>query len=171
MDEGTLASERLALTPLAPDDAEDMAEVLGHVSLYEFTGGEPVDAVQLRARYERMTAGSGRADETWLNWVVRRRSDDRPVGTVQATVVERRDARAAWVAWVIGVPWQGQGFATEAARLVAAWLGEQGVTEVLASVHPGHLASERVAERAGLAPTEQVVDGERVWRLRLTAKS
>jgi RimJ/RimL family protein N-acetyltransferase len=166
MDAGTLTSERLTLTPLVPADAGEMAEVLADEALYEFTGGAPVDAPQLRARYERMTAGSGRVDETWLNWVVRRRSDDRPVGTVQATVVER-DARTAWVAWVIGVPWQGQGFATEAARALVSWLGEQGVSEVLASVQPGHRASERVAARAGLAPTEQTVDGERIWQLEL----
>ena len=169
MDADTLTSERLALTPLAPDDAEEMAGVLADESLYEFTGGAPVDASQLRARYERMTAGSGRSEETWLNWVVRRRSDGRPVGTVQATVIERDGEHSAWIAWVIGVPWQRQGFATEAARMLVAWLREQGVTEVLAAVRPGHLASERVAARAGLAPTDQMADGERVWQLRLGA--
>ncbi len=167
MDAETLTSERLALTPLVPEDAGEMAEVLADESLYEFTGGAPVDASQLRARYERLTAGSGLADETWLNWVVRRRSDGRPVGTVQATVIDREGARTAWVAWVVGVPWQGRGFATEAARALVAWLGRQVVSEVLAAVHPGHLASERVAARAGLAPTDRIVDGERVWQLEL----
>ena len=163
----TLTSERLTVAPLVPDNAEELAEVLADASLYEFTGGEPPDAAQLRGRYERVTAGSGRAGEIWLNWVVRRRTDDRPVGTVQATVVERHGARTAWVAWVIGVPWQKQGFATEAARLVVSWLSEQGVDEVLAAVHPDHLASERVAGNAGLSPTDEVVEGERVWRLPL----
>ena len=41
------------------------------------------------------------------------------------------------------------------------------MTAVLAAVHPGHLASERVAARAGLAPTDRIVDGERVWQLEL----
>jgi RimJ/RimL family protein N-acetyltransferase len=165
MDAETLTGERLTLTPVSPLDAGEMAEVLADESLYEFTGGAPMDASDLRGRYERMTAGSGRAGETWLNWVVRRPSDDRPVGTVQATVIDREGVRTAWVAWVTGVPWQGQGFATEAARLVVAWLGEHGVTEVLAAVRPGHLASERVATVAGLAPTDRMVDGERVWQL------
>jgi RimJ/RimL family protein N-acetyltransferase len=168
MDAETLTGERLTLTPLVPGDAGEMAEVLADESLYEFTSGAPMDVAQLRARYERMAAGSGMGDERWLNWVVRRPSDDRPVGTVQATVIDREGARTAWVAWVTGVPWQGQGFATEAARLVVAWLGEHGVTEVLAAVRPGHLASERVATVAGLAPTDRMVDGERVWQLRLT---
>jgi RimJ/RimL family protein N-acetyltransferase len=171
MDAETLTGERLTLTPLSPRDAGEMAEVLVDESLYEFTGGAPMDVPQLQARYERMTAGSGRADETWLNWVVRRRSDDRPVGTVQATIDEDDGDRKAWVAWVTGVPWQGQGLATEAARLVVAWLGEHGVTEVLAAVRPGHLASERVAARAGLAPTDRLVGGERVWQLEVEASA
>jgi RimJ/RimL family protein N-acetyltransferase len=163
----TLSSERLTLTPLVPEDAEEMAGVLADEALYEFTGGEPVGVDQLRARYERMVAGSGRPEEAWLNWVVRVAGDGGAVGTVQATLVEHGGDREAWVAWVIGVPWQGQGFASEAARRLVAWLGEQGVRDVLAAVRPGHLASERVAARAGLAPTEQEVDGERVWRLRV----
>jgi RimJ/RimL family protein N-acetyltransferase len=165
MDESEIGSERLALRPLVPADADVMVEVLADEKLYEFTGGAPVDTAQLRARYERMVAGSGRAEETWLNWVVRRRSDGRPVGTVQATIVEGDGDRTAWVAWVIGVPWQGQGLATEAARALVAWLREQGVHEIAAAVHPDHTASQRVAGRAGLAPTDEIVDGEQVWRL------
>jgi RimJ/RimL family protein N-acetyltransferase len=165
MDASEIGSERLTLTPLVPRDAEKMADVLADERLYEFTGGEPQDADQLRDRYERLAAGSGRADEQWLNWVVRRRSDDRPVGTVQATIEEREGERTAWVAWVIGVPWQGQGFATEAARALVAWLKEQGVRGIAAAVAPGHVASERVAARAGLVLTDRIVDGERVWRI------
>jgi RimJ/RimL family protein N-acetyltransferase len=167
MEAATVSSERLTLTPLVPDDAEEMAGVLADKALYEFTGGGPVDAERLRARYERMVTGSGRDAEAWLNWVVRLAGDGRAVGTVQATVVDRDGGRQAWVAWIIGVPWQGQGFATEAARALVAWLGDRGVGEVLAAVRPGHLASERVAAHAGMAPTPQEVDGERVWRVTL----
>ena len=164
MKAATVSSERLTLTPLVPDDAEEMVAVLADEALYEFTGGEPVDRERLRARYERMVAGSDRGEETWLNWVVRLSGGGRAVGTVQATVVDREGGREAWVAWVIGVPWQGRGFATEAARALVTWLGEQCVREVLAAVQPGHLASERVAAHIGMAPTLQEVDGERVWR-------
>ena len=164
MDEMTLTSERLTLTPLGPDDAEEMAGVLADERLYEFTGGRPEAAEVLRARYGTLAAGSVREDETWLNWVVRLTSDDSAVGTIQATVIEHEGDHTAWVAWVIGVPWQGRGFATVAARLLVTWLVNQGVTEVLAAVHPNHAASTTVASRIGLEPTDQVVDGERVWR-------
>jgi RimJ/RimL family protein N-acetyltransferase len=40
----------------------------------------------------------------------------------------------------------------------------QGIDEIGANIHPGHRASEIVAERAGLQQTEEEFEGERVWR-------
>jgi len=49
-------------------------------------------------------------------------------------------------------------------RLVG-WLAGHDVDEILAHIHPDHLASAQVAIRAGLQPTDDQVDGERVWRI------
>jgi RimJ/RimL family protein N-acetyltransferase len=87
------------------------------------------------------------------------------VGTVQATVSSENDRLTAHVAWVIGVTWQGQGIASEAARTLVDWLRQQDVHDIAAHIHPSHRASERVAARAGFVPTDDAVDGERVWRL------
>jgi RimJ/RimL family protein N-acetyltransferase len=38
------------------------------------------------------------------------------------------------------------------------------MSTVTAYVHPGHAASQAVARRAGLSPTDEIVDGEVVWR-------
>ena len=80
---------------------------------------------------------------------------------MQATV--SADLREAEVAWVVGTPWQGHGYAAEAAVALVAWLREQGVGRIVAHVEPQHVASERVAARAGLRPTDELHDGERVW--------
>jgi len=37
------------------------------------------------------------------------------------------------------------------------------VDRLVAHIHPDHLASARVAERLGLAPTDAVQDGEVRW--------
>jgi RimJ/RimL family protein N-acetyltransferase len=166
---GPIETGRLVLTPLREADAPEMAMVLGDPRLHEFTGGEPLALPDLSARYRRWEAGSGTSAEDWLNWIVRVRDTGAvatAAGTVQATVTRRPGVPAASgeIAWVIGVPWQGQGYAAEAATALVAWLTAAGVTPVTASIHPRHRASERVAERAGLAPTSQTVDGERVWR-------
>jgi RimJ/RimL family protein N-acetyltransferase len=47
---------------------------------------------------------------------------------------------------------------------MVAWLLAEGVGTITAAIHPDHDASAAVAARAGLVPTADVVDGERVWR-------
>jgi RimJ/RimL family protein N-acetyltransferase len=84
------------------------------------------------------------------------------VGTVQATL--RIGGGQAEIAWVVGQRWQGQGYATEAARALVGWLDARGVTTITAHIHPGHHASATVAARAGLRPTAEISGGERVWR-------
>jgi len=164
MDMGTITTERLSLTPLRPGDADELAEVLADPRLHEFIGGRPDTVEELRARHAAMLAGPGRPDEVWRNWVVRRRADAQPVGTVQATLYRRQAGWRADVAWVVGVAYQGQGYAAEAAGALVAWLADRDVGEVVAHIHPDHAASAGVARRAGLRPTAELVDGEVVWR-------
>lgn len=162
-----IETPRLVLTALREADAEDMAVALGDGRLHEYIGGAPLGVLELRAQYRRWVAGSGKPDELWLNWVVRLRETGEAVGTVQATVTTMGgDAPAAEVAWVIGLPWQGRGYAAEAAGALVAWLTDRGVAYLTACIHSRHHASERVAERVGFRLTCGVVDGERVWEAR-----
>ena len=138
-----------------------MAGVLNDERLHEFVGGRPLSVSELRERYEALVAGPRHTAVRWLNWIVRLRADEMPIGTVQATVADR----TATIAWVIGADWQNQGFASEAACAVVDWLRARGIDAVEAHVHPDHVASARVAAKAGLEPTGEIVDGEQVWRL------
>jgi RimJ/RimL family protein N-acetyltransferase len=155
---------RLSLTPVTEADADDMVAVLAAPELYTFIGGEPPDLTALRARYARLAVGhSPDGSQQWVNWIARRARDGAAVGTVQATVTD--GGRRAAVAWVVGAPWQGRGYAAEAATALVAWLRERGVTEIRAHIHPGHPASARVAERVGLVPSGELDgEGEQIWR-------
>ncbi|ETK30914.1 GNAT family N-acetyltransferase [Microbispora sp. ATCC PTA-5024] len=158
-----IEAARLTLTPLTVEDADDMVDVLAGEDLYGFIGGGPPDLDGLRARYARLAAGrSPDGRQAWLNWIVRRRRDGRPVGTVQATVTGA--GRRAEVAWVVGTAWQGRGYASEAAVALAEWLRGRGVDLLQAHIHPDHQASMKVAAGIGLRPTDQMEDGERLWR-------
>ena len=162
---------RIVLTPLAVGDAEEMTGVLGGQQLYAFTGGHPRAAGELRARYARQVAGrSADGREEWRNWIIRRAADGQAVGFVQATITAtaaqpgRAGEDIAEVAWVVGLAWQGNGYAAEAARTLVGWLDARGVATIQAHIHPDHAASAAVARGAGLLPTGQIEDGEQLWR-------
>ncbi|MFF4099685.1 GNAT family N-acetyltransferase [Streptomyces sp. NPDC001903] len=164
---GPLTTGRLQLLPLRVEHAAEMASVLGDPVLHTFIGGAPLSAGALRERYARLAAGSPDPAVVWCNWVLRLRGEGRLVGTVQATVTPARDT--AELAWVTGTPWQGRGFATEAARAVTAWLADLPVGLLVAHVHPDHHASAAVAAACGFAPTPHREDGEIRWEHRPTA--
>ncbi|MFH8840678.1 GNAT family N-acetyltransferase [Streptomyces sp. NPDC017868] len=162
--DATVRTARLDLLPLSVAHADEMARVLADPALHTFTGGTPLTAPELRARYERLVAGSPDPAVLWCNWVVRLRAEHRLTGTVQATVTE--GGRTAEVAWVTGTEWQGRGIAREAARALVDLLLARGVRTVLAHIHPDHTASATVARAAGLTPTDEEQDGEVRWELR-----
>jgi RimJ/RimL family protein N-acetyltransferase len=162
-----ISSRRLTLVPLSPGHAGEMAAVLADPDLYAFTGGSPPTRQELRARYERWTAGSPDPGVSWCNWVIQLRSPRCLTGTLQATI-STGDEPVAEVAWVVGTSWQGHGIATEAARALISWLGRQSVHAVIAHIHPRHHASAAVAAAAGLTPTGQLEDGEMRWRMTMT---
>jgi RimJ/RimL family protein N-acetyltransferase len=162
--DGRITADRVTLVPLAVSDAEEMADVLSGTELYEFIGGTPPSADDLRRRYARLVVGhSADRRQDWYNWIIRRNVDGRAVGTVQATVVDA--GRRAEIAWVVGLAWQRQGYGSEAARSLVDWLADRRTPYITAHVHPDHHASIAVARRAGLVPTDQFDDdGERLWQ-------
>ena len=159
---GPIETERLVLEPLEPTHATEMAALLADPSLYRYTGGHAPSTDDLRRRYELQAVGhSPDGTALWLNWIVRERSTGAAAGFVQATV--EIASRSADVAWVVGVDFQGRGYAREAAAAMVGRLREDGVARVTAHIHPDNAPSERVARSLGLAPTTTVVDGELRW--------
>jgi RimJ/RimL family protein N-acetyltransferase len=159
-----LDGPRVRLEPLRIDHAAEIAPLLDDPGLHTFTGGRPASLKELQQTYRRRRAGrSPDGTQRWLNWVVRRREDRRPLGTVQATVSRDAAGFTAEVAWVIGAAYQGCGYAREAAQVMAVWLRQQGATRLVAHVHPEHVASALVARSIGLAPTSIIIDGEVRW--------
>ena len=164
MEAETIETARLVLEPLQIEHAEPMSTVLADPQLHAFIGGVPDTAPQLRSRYARMLAGPGDPAESWCNWVIRLREDDQLTGTVQATVSPDGDGLHAEIAWVVGIPWQRRGIATEATLALVGWLARQPIHAVIAHVHPDHAASAAVAAAAGLTRTAEIHDGEIRWR-------
>lgn len=139
-----------------------MAVVLADPSLYEFTGGEPPKVDELERQYSFQTRGeSPDGSEEWVNHVVVLEPGEEPIGYVQATIP--RDGSPAEIAWVIGKPWQGHGYAIQATQLLVDQLAKRGVRQLVAHIHPDHAASQAIARRVGLSPTDTVIEGEIRW--------
>ena len=160
-----LSTDRLILEPLRIEHADDMVAVLAPRELYTYYPEQDSPTLdELRATYARQTRGHSQdGTQTWHNWIIRSRSANEVIGFIQVTVTEDR----AEIAWVVGVPWQGLGYASEAARAVrdACLRGEtdQTVVDVFCHIAPGHTRSERVARALGLHPTDTWHDGEIRW--------
>src|SRR6185437_11466558 len=91
-------TERLDLEPLAVAHAAELAPLLDDAALHEFTGGTPLSAAALAARYARLAARrSPGGDQLWGNWVIRVRATGAAAGTVQATLPAAGPAEIAWV--------------------------------------------------------------------------
>lgn len=150
-----------------PDHAAELGPLLDDIALHGFTGGKPLSAAALAARYARLAdRRSSDGSQLWGNWLLRVRSTSMAVGTVQATIpAAGPDAGPAEVAWVVVRQAQGRGYAKEAARSLVTRLCESGWL-VVAHIHPRHLASQHVARAAGLSPSRGSRDGEIRWASR-----
>jgi RimJ/RimL family protein N-acetyltransferase len=159
---GELSSARLRLVPVNVADAGEMVHVLSGAALYAFTGGSPPGLDELRARYAGQAAGrSPDGLQEWRNWILRREPSGEAIGYVQATITGA--GRRAEIAWVVGLDWQGRGYATEAAQTLVTWLDSREITAIQAHIRPGHAASAAVAWRAGLRPAGTFQAGEQLW--------
>lgn len=155
-----LRTDRLVLTPLEVEDAAEMVTVLADPALYEFTGGSPPSLDKLEHRYRAQVIGPPRSEEVWHNWILRLLGPKTAIGFVQATVV----GGSAELAWVVGLAWQGRGYAIEGAMAMRDWLAAMGTTRFTAHIHPDHHASGKVAIAIGLHRTTEVdKDGEVIW--------
>lgn len=160
-----LDTPRLRLEALSPGHADEAAIAFASPALNEFMGGTPLSAAELATRYTLLARGrSANGTQLWFNWMMRATGSGRLVGTVQATVeCTATDDVQANVAWVVGAPFQGNGYAKEGACAMVTWLRTKGVHVIEAYIHPDNLASAAVARSLALSQTSTMADGEFLW--------
>ncbi len=155
-----LDTPRLCLEPLVVGHAAETFGPLGDDRLYRFIPqDQPVSMAALEARYVRLTSRrSPDGTQGWLNWVMRRRDDGQPVGTLEATIYPDRSST---IAYVVFVPHQGQGLATEGvARMVEHLVVDHGITLLVAQVDTRNAASVGLLERLRFSRVATVRDAD-----------
>jgi ribosomal-protein-alanine N-acetyltransferase len=144
----TLFTDRLVLRPFEPTDAAVVEALAGEAEVARTTylphpyppgGAVPWIAAGLEA--------SARGQK--YPFAVVRRLDDQLMGcmALRVDLEHRRGELAYWM----GRPYWGQGYATEAgARVVASAFEEQGLNRVMAHAMHRNRASTRVMEKLGM---------------------
>jgi [ribosomal protein S5]-alanine N-acetyltransferase len=147
--EERLETPRLLLEPLLPAHAPRLYEQLQDERLYRFIPQDPLASPQ--ALEDRHVALSSRRSpdgrEAWLNWALRERSSGEYAGTLEATVHENLTAT---VAYMVFVPYQRRGIATEACgRLLEHLFESYRVGMVAAEIDTRNVASIALVESLG----------------------
>lgn len=161
-----IETERLVLRVPRLEDAAGAAAYLTDPAVMRFLGGETVpreaaaDVVRKwLERWEHNGVG---------HFAILLRSNGRFLGRTGINVWDARtwthttfdeaeaDARPE-LGWALARAHWGNGYATEAAHAVRDWAyRDRQMSGVISLIAPENLASRRVAERLGAAPTERV---------------
>ena len=117
--EALLETARLVLEPLQIAHTLAVYEPLQAAPIYDFIPETPPASVEaLATRYQRLSSRKSPDErETWLNWAMRERREDRYVGILQATVSP--DA-TAFLAYIVFPP-SGDG-GTPGKDVSASWI-------------------------------------------------
>lgn len=112
--------------------------------------GPPLTMERARRRFRRALASSRQDPPTGLLFAVHERTDDRCIGICALQNIDRVRGRAE-VGVMLHPAQQGQGFGTEALRLVLTTaFTALAIAEVWGQFDPVHVAVERMNTRAGM---------------------
>jgi RimJ/RimL family protein N-acetyltransferase len=142
-----LETERLTLREIRPEDFEPYAAMLADAEVARFLrGGKPMSR---RDAWRALASNIGQWSlRGYGPWAVERKSDGAFIGRVG--LIHPDPWPGLEVGWTLGQEYWGRGYATEAARvsLNYAFL-TLPVDEVIATIHPGNIASQKVAAKLG----------------------
>ncbi|WAL39491.1 GNAT family N-acetyltransferase [Brevibacterium sp. BRM-1] len=171
MSEGTqLATERLVLRRLSPEDAAFVLEVHRSPQLTRFIPGAVMDSVaearawiglrlaEERARAQEQAPEAYRLRGVWLaclpdgpavSLVILKAipASEPPAGTSSNAAGQPDDTE---IGWRQPASSNGHGYASEAAARVLTAALNSGLERVIAVTHPDNAASQRVCERIGM---------------------
>jgi RimJ/RimL family protein N-acetyltransferase len=143
-----LATERLLLRPMEPDDEDPLHEIWSHPSTLEFMSHR--GPWPRRATRDRLAAKIAHQQKHGFSiWAVVQRADGRLAGECGLQLLE--GGPEIEVGWRVHPDLRSRGYATEAARAaLAAGFGTLGLDRIVAVTDPGNTASRRVMEKLGM---------------------
>jgi len=164
-----IETERLELRKYEDKDVADIVEYSSDADFWLDRNLDwPVSEEGVRGYWEAQRDVEPDTDPKWLDLVVELKAEGRVIGHVGIGVIKTGEDRQGTIGWLLGRKYQGQGFATEAARaLVTIGFDQMGLHRISARTGSDNVRSWHVMERLGMRREahfreSHVVKGE--WR-------
>jgi [ribosomal protein S5]-alanine N-acetyltransferase len=156
----TIESDRLCLITLEAYHAQLLFYAMQDPSIYTWiSSAPPTSIVELEKWWSELADRLITThDILYLNWAVQRKCDGVWVGKMDVDI--NSDNIAINTGYIFFPPFWGQGYASEAARLLAEHLAQAGIIEQRAFVTLGNIASTKVLERAGFIKTRIIKEND-----------
>lgn len=149
----TLTTERLELRPIRNEDAPGIWPHVSDPEIARYMSWEPHESLDVTRRFiedvvRRMEQGST------VSWTIRERPSGSVCGLVSLIAIMRTHRALRYdkaeLAYWIGQPFQGQGYATEACRAVLDYaFGELNLNKVTVAHDAENAASAALIRRLG----------------------
>jgi RimJ/RimL family protein N-acetyltransferase len=144
-----LATERLLIRQLRMEDAEPLLENRSAPEVLRWQPVERKTIEEVREFLAQLVNVEPDTPDTWLGLAIIRRDDRRLVGDIGARF-PRKETWQCELGIGLGVPYHGQGYASEAMRALIGYLFETlDKHRVYASIDPRNHASVALVERLG----------------------
>lgn len=146
----TIITKRLILRSPRIDDLAAFLAYRNHPENVRFQPVEPMTEIDAAAFLAGQATIDTSAGQCWMMCAIERRTDGRMVGEV-GVYLSPAIERTGNIGWAIHSDYQGQGFASEAARALLDHLFvERNLHRVTANGDPRNVASTRVMKRLGM---------------------
>lgn len=145
----SLESERLLLRQLMPEDADDFFACQSDPEVFRYAGRSELTSLEA-ARDELSILFKRHQEQTLLSWAIVLKEDQHFLGRFQLEHLSAENRRTG-VGYLLGKPYWGNGYATEALCAVIAYLFEQTTVDRIETfAWAENSASTRVMEKAGM---------------------
>jgi ribosomal-protein-alanine N-acetyltransferase len=143
-----IETERLLLRPMTEADAEEMHEVYGDPSTFQYIEKGPAGSIEetrLRIAYK----AAAQEQHGFSLWAVVERASGRVIGDCGLQLLE--GGPDVEIGYKLARAVRGRGLAAEAGRAcLAVGFDELGLERIVAVAHPDNVASRRVMKKLGM---------------------
>lgn len=139
-----IETSRLRIRKFREDDYQDLYDYLSKEEIYEFEPGEPISLEEAK-KYTRDRVTSD------CFYAVEIKSQSKVVGNLYFERNQRKDLMHWELGYRFNPDYQGNGYATEAARAFVEYaFSDMGAHRVSANCNPLNIASNKVLQKIGM---------------------